>query len=66
VNQGFVPKTLRALIEQAGLIVDFCEVTSRERRKPYFRVISAFARRPGPRPHHVIFPTVAEGREEHG
>jgi len=65
VNQGFVPKTLRALIERAALIVDFCEVTSRERRKPYFRVISAFARKPGPAPRHAVFPTSAEEREEH-
>ncbi len=43
---GFEPRALRALLEGAGLTVQRCEVTSRERRKPYFEIISAFADKP--------------------
>lgn len=43
---GFETKTLRRHLLRAGLCVDRCEVTSRERRKPHFRVISAFAQKP--------------------
>lgn len=43
---GFEPEALRGLLRQAGLTVASCEVTSRERRKPYFEVISAFADKP--------------------
>jgi ArsR family transcriptional regulator len=43
---GFGPDQLRALLTHAGLEVTLCEVTSRERKKPYFRVVSAFARKP--------------------
>jgi ArsR family transcriptional regulator len=64
VNQGFVPKTLRVLIEQAGFVVDLCEVTSRERRKPYFRVITAFARKPGLAREHAISTTAANDARE--
>ena len=45
VRAGFEPPTLRRWLNDAGLTVQRCEVTSRERRKPYFEVISAFARR---------------------
>ena len=43
---GFDPATLRGWLEAAGLAVDRCEVTSRERRQPHFHVISAFAEKP--------------------
>ena len=43
VEPGFPPKALRRALRRAGLVVDACEVTSRERRKPHFEVISAFA-----------------------
>jgi ArsR family transcriptional regulator len=46
VGRGFAPRTLRALFAGSGLEVELCEVTSRERRKPYFEVLSAFAHRP--------------------
>lgn len=46
VNNGFSPVTLRRLLETAGFSLDACELSSRERRKPYFGVVSAFARRP--------------------
>jgi ArsR family transcriptional regulator len=46
VSRGFAPRTLRAHLQKSGLEVDLCEVTSRERRKPYFEVLSAFAHKP--------------------
>jgi SAM-dependent methyltransferase len=46
VNQGFSPASLRRLLEGAGFELDACELSSRERRKPFFGVVSAFARRP--------------------
>jgi len=42
VVPGFDAATLAGYLEAAGLAVDCCEVTSRERRKPHFDVISAF------------------------
>ncbi len=45
VVAGYEPASLAKLIAKAGLTVDFCEVTSRERRQPYFEIISAFAHR---------------------
>jgi ArsR family transcriptional regulator len=45
LHAGFAPKELRRLVRRAGLEVERCEVTSRERRKPYFQVISLFATR---------------------
>jgi ubiquinone/menaquinone biosynthesis C-methylase UbiE len=46
VNLGIAPAALRKLLEQAGLAVESCGVTSREERPPYFEVITALARRP--------------------
>jgi len=43
VNRGFDNKKLRRLLR--GLEVGQCEVTSRERRKPHFQVITASARK---------------------
>lgn len=45
VNQGIAPAALRKLLEQAGLTVGLCRVTSREERPPYFEVVTALARR---------------------
>jgi ArsR family transcriptional regulator len=42
-HPGFSPKALRRMLEHAGLVVDSCEVTSRERRPPYFQVVTAYA-----------------------
>lgn len=50
LNHGFAPDALGELLERSGLEVDVCGVTSRERRKPYFEVVSAFARKPGAAP----------------
>lgn len=41
VNQGFKTAELAALVADAGLRLERCEVTSRERRKPHFEVITA-------------------------
>lgn len=46
VNLGITPAALRKLLEQAGLAVELCRVTSREERPPYFEVVTALARRP--------------------
>ena len=43
---GFSARSLRRLLEQSGLAVDECAVTLRERRKPYFEVVTAFATKP--------------------
>jgi len=34
------------LLEKAGLTVEQCAVTSREKRAPQFEVVTAFARKP--------------------
>lgn len=46
VNDGFSPEVLRGLLADRGFDVPHCSVSARERRKPYFRVVTAFARRP--------------------
>ncbi len=47
VNQGYRPSALQGwLAREAGLAVERCEITSREKRPPHFAVISAFARKP--------------------
>ncbi len=43
-NLGLSVPTLSKLIEQAGLSVESCRITSRETRPPYFSVITALAR----------------------
>ncbi|HUR41454.1 MAG TPA: class I SAM-dependent methyltransferase, partial [Verrucomicrobiae bacterium] len=45
VNLGIAPAALRKLLEQAGLEVERCEVTSREERPPFFEVVTALARK---------------------
>lgn len=45
-NDGFSSETLGDLLEHTGLEVSFCDLTSRERRVPYFEIITAFARKP--------------------
>jgi ArsR family transcriptional regulator len=46
VNLGIAPAALRKLLEQAGLGVESCHVTSREEKPPYFEVLTALARKP--------------------
>ena len=45
-NQGFSPDSLDAMLRAAGLTVEQCAPSSRERRKPYFEVLTAFAHKP--------------------
>lgn len=45
VHPGFPPAQLRRMLQKAGLTVDFCEITSREKRPPHFEVLTAFARK---------------------
>lgn len=45
VQMGFEPEDLRRMFEKERLRVDFCDVTSRERRPPHFEVITVHARR---------------------
>ncbi len=45
VQAGFAPRQLRGWLEDAGLTVELCEVTSRERQPPYFQVVTAHARK---------------------
>ena len=46
LHAGFRPPQLAQLLAHAGVEVAHCAVTSRERRKPYFEVVSATARKP--------------------
>ena len=43
VHLGFEPKAVRSWLTTAGLIVDLCQVTSRERREPHFEVLTIYA-----------------------
>ncbi len=43
VHPGFSASQLRRMLQKAGLEVDACDVTSREKRAPHFEVITAFA-----------------------
>lgn len=45
-NTGFEPEEIAAPLREVGLEIAVCEVTSRERRVPYFEILSAFARKP--------------------
>jgi ArsR family transcriptional regulator len=47
---GFDPKRLATLLEKNGFAADLCEVTSQERRRPHFEVITIHARRLARRP----------------
>jgi SAM-dependent methyltransferase len=46
VAAGFTPTEVRRMLERAGLTVEQCAVTSRERRAPFFEVVTAFATKP--------------------
>jgi 2-polyprenyl-3-methyl-5-hydroxy-6-metoxy-1,4-benzoquinol methylase len=45
VNLGIAPAALRKLLEQAGLGVESCHVSSREEKPPYFEVLTALGRK---------------------
>jgi ArsR family transcriptional regulator len=44
-HAGFSPAQIRRLLGRAKLEVEQCEVTAREKRAPYFQVVTAFATR---------------------
>lgn len=46
LHPGFEPVRLAKALAGAGFDVDRCDVAARERRKPYFDVVCAFATRP--------------------
>ena len=48
IRAGFEAKALRRALRRAGFAVDSCQVTSTERRKPHFRILSAFATKRSP------------------
>lgn len=43
VHPGFAPGAIRKMLARAHLHVDDCEITSREKRAPYFQVLTAIA-----------------------
>lgn len=45
VHAGFKSSAVKRLLTQAGLVIEACGVTSRERRPPHFHVVTAFARK---------------------
>jgi len=46
VNNGFSGERLAALFDECELAVDFCEVTSIEKKPPNFQIITLLARKP--------------------
>jgi ArsR family transcriptional regulator len=45
IHAGFSVAQLRRMLQKPALIVDFCDVTCREKRSPHFEVVTAFARK---------------------
>jgi DNA-binding transcriptional ArsR family regulator/SAM-dependent methyltransferase len=43
VHAGFSTAQLRRMLQKAALVVDFCDITSREKRSPHFEIVTAFA-----------------------
>ncbi len=43
VNNGFSVPALKKMLQKAHLSVESCAVSSREKREPYFQVITAVA-----------------------
>jgi SAM-dependent methyltransferase len=43
VHSGFSTPQLRRMLQKAGLVVDACDITCREKRAPHFEIITAFA-----------------------
>jgi ArsR family transcriptional regulator len=44
-HAGFAPAAIRRLLQKVGLTVEACAITSRERRAPYFQIVTAYARK---------------------
>ena len=49
VHLGFEVENLRNMVEAAGLHASLCEITHEERRKPFFKIVTIFATKDGPR-----------------
>lgn len=43
IHPGFSTAQLRRMLQKAGLVVDSCDVTCREKRSPHFEVVTAFS-----------------------
>ena len=43
IHSGFSTPQLRRMLQKAGLAIDACDITCREKRPPHFEVITAFA-----------------------
>jgi ArsR family transcriptional regulator len=43
LHAGFAPAQVKRWLTKAGLAVDHCEVTCREKRPPHFQIVTAFA-----------------------
>jgi ArsR family transcriptional regulator len=48
IHDGFKPQQVREWLNDVGVKVERCEVTSREKRPPHFAVLTAFARKDKP------------------
>lgn len=46
VHAGFSPRKIETWMNAARLLIEHCEITSREKRPPNFEVLTAFARKP--------------------
>lgn len=46
LNRGFNPNQLETMCHDVGLDLNFCQITSIERKTPNFRIITLLARRP--------------------
>jgi ArsR family transcriptional regulator len=46
VNLGFTEKELRKFAAKAGLVVQVCEVVTREKRPPHFEVLTLLGHKP--------------------
>lgn len=46
INNGFTPSVLERITAKTGLDVEFCGITSIERKQPNFKVITLLARKP--------------------
>ncbi len=48
LHSGFTTSQVKRMLQKAGLAVDTCDITCREKRSPHFEVITAFAYKPLP------------------
>jgi DNA-binding transcriptional ArsR family regulator len=46
VHPGFAPSAVKRLLGRAGLDVESCDVSSRDKRPPHYGVVTAFATKP--------------------